>query len=172
MLKSQVRIDRKRKTQYLPMTRGEEWSFIKSHYTMILSTLDAYGFPHAAPVWYAVIDDKIYFRAQPYKKKVRNILKRPQVCGVIEDGEKYTQLRGVMIQGLAKVVDNEKSRRKQVFSMLAEKYAHLRDTVKMPKEWQEKYGREHRVVIELTPMNFVSWDNRKWISLANPQRKS
>ncbi|MGI0080694.1 MAG: pyridoxamine 5'-phosphate oxidase family protein [Nitrososphaerales archaeon] len=171
MLKSQVRIDRKRRTQYIPMTREEEWSFVKSHYTMVLSTLDAYGFPHAAPVWYVVIDDKIYFRAQPYKKKVKNILKRPQVCGVIEDGEKYTQLRGVMIQGLAKVVDSEKSRRKQVFSLLGEKYASLRDTLKLPKAWHEKYGREHRVVVEFSPTNIVSWDNRKWVS-SSQQRKS
>ncbi len=172
LARSQVRIDRKRRNQYIPMTREEEWSFVNSHYTMVLSSLDAYGFPHAAPVWYVVIDGKIYFRAQPYKKKVRNILKRPQVCGVIEDGEKYSQLRGVMIQGLAKVVDNEKSRRKQVFSMLSEKYSNLRDTFKMPKAWQEKYGKEHRVVIEFTPTNIVSWDNRKWASLLGQQRKS
>lgn len=131
---------------------------------MILSTLDSFGYPHSAPVWYVVIGDKIYFRAQPYKKKVRNILKRAQVCAVVEDGEKYTELRGVMIQGLAKVVDSDKAKRKLVFSMLAEKYENLRDTDKMPKSWQEKYGKEHRVVMELTPTNIVSWDNRKWLS--------
>ncbi len=172
LAKSQLKTDRRRRSQYLPMTREQEWSFLKDHYTMVLSTLDSYGFPHAAPVWYVIIDGRIYFRAQPYKKKVRNILKRPQVCGVIEDGEKYSQLRGVMIQGLAKVVDNDKPRRKQVFSMLAEKYANLRDTGKMPKIWQEKYGKEHRVVIELVPTNIVSWDNRKWVAVGSQQKKS
>jgi nitroimidazol reductase NimA-like FMN-containing flavoprotein (pyridoxamine 5'-phosphate oxidase superfamily) len=154
------------------MTDQEAWSFIRTHPTMILSTLDAYGFPHAAPIWYVVINDRIFFRAQPYKKKVKNILRRPQVCGVIEDGEKYSELRGVMIQGLAKIVDNDKQRRKQVFSMLADKYADLRDTSKMPRAWQEKYGKEHRVVIEFTPTNIISWDNRKWVSVANSQKKT
>ncbi len=172
LAKSQLRTVRRRRSQYLPMTREEEWAFVKDHYTMVLSTLDSYGFPHVAPVWYVVIDGKIYFRAQPYKKKVKNILNRPQVCGVVEDGEKYSELRGIMIQGLAKVVDNDKSRRKQVFSMLAEKYASLRDTSRMPRLWQEKFGKEHRVVVELTPTNIVSWDNRKWVALTNSQRKA
>jgi PPOX class probable F420-dependent enzyme len=161
-----------RKNQYLPMTSSEAWSFLKSQSTMILCTLDSYGFPHATPIWYVVIDNKIYFRAQPYKKKIRNILKRPQVCCVVEDGEKYTQLRGVMIRGLAKIVDNDKSRRRTVFASLAEKYKNLRDTNLMPKAWSEKFGREHRVVVEITPRSIISWDNRKWITPGRKLAKS
>jgi nitroimidazol reductase NimA-like FMN-containing flavoprotein (pyridoxamine 5'-phosphate oxidase superfamily) len=148
------------------MTRSEAWLFVREHYKMVLCTLDSFGFPHAAPVWYVVIGNKIYFRAQPYKKKISNILKKPQVAGVVEDGDKYTELRGVMIQGLTKIVDGDKILRKQVFSLLAEKYSDLRDTEKFPEKWQEKYGREHRVVVELTPTNVVSWDNRKWLDPA------
>ncbi len=146
------------------MTRSESWSFVKEHYKMILCTLDSDGFPHAAPVWYIVMDNKIYFRAQPYKKKIFNILKRPQIAAVIEDGDVYTELRGVMIRGLAKVVDTDKPLRKLVFSMLAEKYHNLRDTDKFPKSWQEKFGKEHRVVVEISPISLVSWDNRKWLN--------
>lgn len=131
---------------------------------MVLCTLDSYGFPHAAPVWFVVINDKIYFRAQPYKKKIRNILRKPQACVVIEDGDKYTELRGVMIRGLAKVVDTDRPLRARVFELLAEKYNIVRDTDKFPKTWQGKYGKEHRVVVEFKPINIVSWDNRKWLS--------
>ncbi|MHB8568387.1 MAG: pyridoxamine 5'-phosphate oxidase family protein [Nitrososphaerales archaeon] len=145
------------------MTRTESWSFIKEHYKMVLCTLDSFGFPHAAPVWYIIIDEKIYFRAQPYKKKIANLLKKPQVSAVIEDGDMYTELRGVMIRGLAKVVDTDKVLRKQVFTLLAEKYIHLRDTDRFPKSWQEKYGKEHRVVVEFSPRSIISWDNRKWL---------
>jgi nitroimidazol reductase NimA-like FMN-containing flavoprotein (pyridoxamine 5'-phosphate oxidase superfamily) len=148
------------------MTRSEAFSFITEHYKMILCTLDSFGFPHAAPVWYVVIDNKIYFRAQPYKKKVNNIMKKPQVTVVIEDGDKYTELRGVMIRGLEKIVDTDQVLRKQVFSMLAEKYQRLRDTDRFPRGWQEKYGKEHRVVVELTPTSIDSWDNRKWLDPA------
>lgn len=157
-------LDKGRRSQYLPMTATEAWAFLKTHYKMILSSLDSYGFPHATPVWYVVIGNRVYFRAQPYKKKINNILNKPQVCGVVEDGEKYTELRGVMIQGLAKVVDSDKLLRKQVFDLLAEKYRDKRDTYLFPKQWQEKYGKEHRVIVEISPTNVVSWDNRKWIS--------
>jgi PPOX class probable F420-dependent enzyme len=162
---SRPTVGRERRSQYISMSSSEAWAFVKNHYTMNLSTLDSFGFPHAAPVWYVVFDGKIYFRAQPYKKKIRNLLRRPQVCGVVSDGEMYSELRGVMIQGLAKIVDGDRSKRKQVFSLLAEKYSSRRDTKKMPRTWQEKYGKEHRVVVEISPTNVVSWDNRKWLAV-------
>jgi nitroimidazol reductase NimA-like FMN-containing flavoprotein (pyridoxamine 5'-phosphate oxidase superfamily) len=156
-------ISKGRRSQYIPMSTGEAWSFVRNHYTMTLSTLDSFGFPHSTPVWYVVIDERIYFRAQPYKKKIQNLIKRPQVCGVVSDGEHYSDLRGVMIRGLARIVDSDRTKRKLVFAMLAEKYAILRDTKKMPRTWQERYGKEHRVVVEINPTNLVSWDNRKWL---------
>jgi nitroimidazol reductase NimA-like FMN-containing flavoprotein (pyridoxamine 5'-phosphate oxidase superfamily) len=160
-----------RHSQYLPMTGAESWAFIKSHYKMVLCSLDSDGFPHAAPIWFVVLDDRIYFRAQPYKKKIKNIMNRPQVCGVIEDGEKYTELRGVMIRGLAKIVDSDKPLRKRIFELLAEKYSPVRNTNKFPRSWQETYGKEHRVVVEFKPTSIVSWDNRKWISHHSVQKE-
>lgn len=157
-------LTKRSRSQYLPMTQAEAWSFLKNHYTMILSTVDPLGLPHVTPVWYVVNDGRIYFRAQPYKKKVRNLMKKPQVSAVVEDGDRYTELRGVMIQGITKIVDHDKSKRKLIFSMLAEKYANLRDTDQMPKMWRDRYGKEHRVVIEITPTNLISWDNRKWVA--------
>lgn len=150
------------------MSQDESWTFIKNHYKMILSTSDRRGFPQVTPIWYVVAGKRIFFRAQPYKKKIRNILTKPLVCGVVEDGEKYSELRGVMIQGFAKIVDTDKQLRKQVFAMLAEKYAKLRDTDKMPKSWQNTFGKEHRVVVEIRPTNIVSWDNRKWSARDQP----
>ncbi len=171
-VKSQpYKLEHKVGSQYIPMSQAEAWSFLKEQHTMVLCTLDAYGFPHAAPVWYAIFNNKIYFRAQPYKKKIRNILNRPQVCCVVEAGEKYSELRGVMVRGLAKVVDSDKIKRKQVFTVLAEKYTSFRDTHLMPRSWREKYGKEHRVVVEVTPTSVVSWDNRKWVNQKNGFRK-
>ena len=150
----------------MPMKTSEAWDFVQNHFKMVLCTVDSRGFPHAAPIWYIVIGDKIYFRAQPYKIKIKNILKNTEVCGVVEDGEKYTELRGVMIQGLARIVDSEKSLRKRVFELLADKYHDRRDTHRFPKRWQETYGKEHRLVVEFKPTKIVSWDNRKWIDQA------
>jgi PPOX class probable F420-dependent enzyme len=156
------------RSQYTPMSEAEAWSFLKNHYTMILSTVDSLGFPHVTPVWYVIIDGKIYFRAQAYKKKIRNLLKKPQIAAVVEDGERYTELRGVMFQGVARIVDHDKTKRKLVFAMLAEKYQRLRDTDNMPKMWREKFGKEHRLVVEVMPTRIVSWDNRKWVEPSRP----
>jgi PPOX class probable F420-dependent enzyme len=159
-------ISRVRRTQYLPMEQEESWTFIRNHFKMILSTVDRRGYPQVTPIWYVVLGKRIFFRAQPYKKKIQNILRKPEVCAVIEDGAQYSELRGVMIQGFAKIVDSDKQLRKQIFAMLAEKYSKLRDTEKMPKKWQETFGKEHRVVVEIRPTKIVSWDNRKWTANA------
>ncbi len=163
------RTNRSRHSQYLPMEDSEAWLFLQEHYKMVLCTVDSHGFPHAAPIWYVIIGNAIYFRAQPYKKKIKNILRKPETCGVVEDGERYTELRGVMVQGIAKVVDTDKLLRKRVFELLAEKYRKWRDTDRFPRIWQETFGKEHRVVVALKPMRIVSWDNRKWVDQANQQ---
>jgi PPOX class probable F420-dependent enzyme len=152
------------------MGQDESWNFIKNHYKMVLATVDKRGFPQVTPIWYVVAGKRIFFRAQPYKKKIKNILNSPQVCGVVEDGDKYSELRGVMVQGFAKIVDTDKPLRKHVFATLAEKYLKLRDTEKMPKTWQNSFGKEHRVVVEIRPTNFVSWDNRKWVVAATREQ--
>lgn len=146
------------------MSEAESWLFIREHYKMVLCTLDSFGLPHAAPVWYVVIGKKIYFRAQPYKRKISNLLRRSEIAAVVEDGDKYTELRGVMIRGIGNIIDSDKILRKQVFDLLAEKYEPLRDTDRFPKLWQEKFGKEHRLVVEISPTSIVSWDNRKWLT--------
>ncbi len=167
--KIRPKMSKAQRGQYLPMEDSEAWSFLQEHHKMILCTVDSHGFPHAAPVWYVLIGGNIYFRAQPYKKKIKNILRNAETCGVVEDGERYTELRGVMVQGIARVVDTYKQLRKRVFELLAEKYRDRRDTKRFPKVWQETFGREHRVVVEFKPTKMVSWDNRKWVETARHQ---
>jgi PPOX class probable F420-dependent enzyme len=144
------------------MAQEEAWAFVRCHNKMILATVDARGFPQVTPVWYVVAGKRIFFRAQAYKKKIRNVLRKPEISAVIEDGEIYSELRGVMIQGFAKIVDSDRQLRKQVFALLAEKYRKLRDTEHMPRAWRNSFGREHRVVVEIRATRIVSWDNRKW----------
>ncbi len=133
---------------------------------MVVATVAPDGRPQNTPVWYVVGGGKIYFRAQGYKKKIRNIKASPWVSCVVEDGERYTELRGVMIQGKARIA-RDASLRDWVMKSLAARYREERNTVKMPQEWQKKFETEPRVVVEVTPVKIASWDNRKWLKKAD-----
>ena len=149
--------------QYIPMSEKEVWSFLDTHKIMVVATVSRDGKPHNTPIWFVMKDGNIYFRAQHYKRKVRNLTEAPWVSCVVEDGEQYTELRGVMIQGKARVVEEE-SVRNWVNTALAARYRGLRDTHRMPADWREQFEKEPREIIEIHPVMLVSWDNRKWLA--------
>jgi len=147
--------------QYIPFTRDELWRFISRQKVMSLATVSNDGVPHNTAVWYVVDGHKIYFRAQGYKKKIRNIQARDLVSCLIHAGTKYSELRGVSILARAKVVKNEKERRR-LSRLIHKRYARYRDYERFPADWRSRFLAEERTVVELTPLKLMSWDNRKW----------
>lgn len=148
--------------QYIPMSEEEAWSFLSEHKILVVATVSSDGKPHNTPVWFLVRGREIFFRAQGYKKKIKNLAANPWVSCVVEDGEKYTELRGVMIEGKARVVEDASLRDSVIKDLLA-RYRGERNTVEMPVEWRKQFEVEPREVVEVTPLKVVSWDNRKWL---------
>lgn len=145
------------------MTDREAWSFISRGRVIALATIDEDGYPHNTPVWYVIFNKKLYFRAGTSKKKIRNIQNNPKVSLTIEAGARYTQQRGVMIQGEARRVTDANFKR-FINKRLLSKYAKLRNYEDMPSAWRRRFENEDRELIEIVPMKIASWDNRKWIS--------
>ena len=128
---------------------------------MSVATVDEMRVPHNTPIWYFIKGKKIYFRAQPYKKKILNIKSNPNVSCLVEDGRKYSELRGVVIQGTAMIVEEERVR-KIINEGLKTRYAKERDYENMPEHWRDRFLKEKRAIVEVTPKRILSWDNRKW----------
>ncbi|MBI4257602.1 MAG: TIGR03618 family F420-dependent PPOX class oxidoreductase [Thaumarchaeota archaeon] len=147
--------------QYIPMTEREVWGFLNNHKILVVATVAPDGRPHNTPVWYMVRGGKIFFRAQGYKMKIRNLAANSWVSCVVEDGDKYTELRGVVIHGKARVV-KDASLKDSLIKDLLTRYRKERDTEQMPAEWRKRFEAEPREVVEVTPVKIISWDNRKW----------
>jgi nitroimidazol reductase NimA-like FMN-containing flavoprotein (pyridoxamine 5'-phosphate oxidase superfamily) len=145
------------------MTETEIWDYLKSQKLLYIATITKDGRPHNTPVWYVVEGQKIYFRVQPYKKKLKNMRINTYVSASIASGEKYTQLKGVSILAKCKFLDNEKTISK-INEMLLKRYEGERNYSEMPSEWREKYQNEKRIIVELEPQEIYSWDNSKWLS--------
>jgi PPOX class probable F420-dependent enzyme len=143
------------------MTLQEVWAFLGDQRVVFVSTVDRLGRPHTTPVWFTLENDKLYFRSQPYKQKIRNLRDHPWVSCSAHAGDRYTELRGVTITARARIVE-EPELRERIQQALVRRYASERNYAGMPPEWRRRWLQEARVIVELTPTKTVSWDNRKW----------
>jgi PPOX class probable F420-dependent enzyme len=88
------------------MSEEEARAFLRASKTMTIISNGPGGYPHPMPMWFAVDDDGTV-RMTTFRKsqKVMNIRRDPRVSLLVESGEEYNKLRGLVIYGKAEVVD-------------------------------------------------------------------
>ena len=143
------------------MSDDEVRSFLRTNKTIIINSNGPGGYPHPMPMWFAVDDDGTV-RMTTFRKsqKVRNIERDPKVSLLVESGEEYSQLRGVVIYGKAEIADDpeavkETLRRIGGTSGLADPAARQGAEAAVAKTAAK------RVAILIRPEKTVSWDHRK-----------
>ena len=70
----------------------------------ILSTIDTDGFPHSVPLGYFRLGHDIVMGVRDGTHKVSNVESNPNVSVLLEDGSSMADIRGVMLQGRARIV--------------------------------------------------------------------
>ena len=70
---------------------------------IVLSTIGPDGYPHSVPLGYFRDGDRIYCGCLDGSRKIRNIEQNPRVSLLVEDGSTMSDIKGVMIQGTARV---------------------------------------------------------------------
>ncbi|HYR83116.1 MAG TPA: pyridoxamine 5'-phosphate oxidase family protein [Terriglobia bacterium] len=128
--------------------RKTEKDFLQYQRVARVATVDSNGVPHNVPVCPLMERDKIYFATERKAKKVRNIQANPNVTVVFDEyTEVWSFLRGVMIQGKARLVD------KKQFQELRKKMY-----VKFSQyESNAPIGERDSVIVEVTPGRKLSW---------------
>lgn len=93
--------------ELIQMSDDEVREFLRTNKTIIINSIGPGGYPHPMPMWFAVDDDGTV-RMTTFRKsqKVRNIERDAKVSLLVESGEEYSQLRGVVLYGKARVVDD------------------------------------------------------------------
>ncbi len=151
---------RRANRQYVAMSRKEAWDFLASQRRVYLGFAMANGYPHVTPIWFVVIGEKVYMRAQDYKVKV-GLAAKGKACVVIDDGDKYRELRGAVMWGSSKIV-TDKRLIATATALFEVKYSERQwKAEEMPKEWVRERTKEKRALIEFVPEKVDSWDNRK-----------
>ena len=80
------------------MSDAELAAFLDAERTVVCATNGQRGWPHLMPLWYAVRDGEMWAWTYAKSQKVRNLERDPRATLQVEAGERYDQLRGVMIE--------------------------------------------------------------------------
>jgi len=145
----------------IALTPAEVDAFIRSRRICVLVTLGPDGLPDPVPMWFVVDPDGgIVMRTFTKSQKAVNLRRDPRFSALLEDGERYAELRGVQLTGTVELVDDA-DLIADIITGLALKYEGLdpvhADTARTAA--RERAGKQ--VAMRLRPDRVVSWDHRK-----------
>lgn len=83
------------------MDEAEVAAFLDEQRVVVVATNGRDGWPHLMPLWYVVRDGRLWGWTYAKSQKVRNLRRDPRCTLQIEDGEAYSELRGVMFKAEA-----------------------------------------------------------------------
>ena len=146
------------------MTQEEVQQFLEANTVLQVATQGADGWPHVAPMWYVMEGDRVVFRSFTKSQKIVNLTRNPNLTVLVETGDEYSQLRGVMIKGTARLVADPEYVI-SIYGALAAKYPMINDTpMEMDREAMEAaFGRfaPKNTAVVVEPAKVITWDHTK-----------
>ena len=131
----------------MKLTKTER-EFVESMRVVRVATVNKDGVPHNVPVCPFVKNDKVYFATERKARKLRNIKANPNLALAFDEyTDAWDHLRGVSIQGTARIVSKSEFRRlrKEIYA----KYTQY--------ESKAAIGERDSVIVEVTPDKKFSW---------------
>jgi len=130
--------------------------------TAILATVGPDGVPDPVPMWFILRGDEIWMRTYAKSQKAINLRRDPRVAVLIEDGERYAQLRGVQFSGRMDLSDDV-DLICEIAAALLVKYEGLdpADTEAVMSAYRPTAAKQ--VAMRLVVEHTASWDHAKLI---------
>lgn len=148
----------------ITMSPEEVTAFLEAGRTLMVASLHRDGRPHLVPMWYTLEDGKVVFRSFTRSQKILNLRRDPRLSVLVEAGEAYAELRGVMIEGRARLIDDP-AYVLAVYGKLAAKYAMAGPGPRLlsPDELEQAFGRyaAKNTAVVVEPRRVTSWDHTK-----------
>ncbi len=148
----------------ITMTPEEIQAFLTSGHTIQVATNGPDGRPHLAPMWYVVEEGAVVFRSFTKSQKILNLQRDPKLTVLVERGEAYSELQGVMIRGTARLV-TDPDYVLGIYGKLTAKYPMVGDRpVELdPTALEAAFGRfaDKNTAVVVEPHRIVSWDHTK-----------
>jgi len=141
------------------MTEAEIEEFLTANMKVQVATIGPDGTPHLTTLFYVVEDGRIAFWTYGASQKVVNLRRDPRISCLVEGGEDYFELRGVSIQGRARLIEEYDDIR-VLGAKVARRMASGVELGDFGDEIVEKQARK-RVGIVVEPQKVASWDHAK-----------
>jgi len=142
----------------ITMSDEELRAFLAEQMITQCSTVGPRGRPHMVPLWYLPEDLELVGWTYRKSQKGRNLERDPRATLGIEDGVRYEELRGVMLECDVQL-DHDTEHVEAIGLRLFERYAggELDDATRaaVAKQAPKRLG------LRFVPTRIVSWDHRK-----------
>ncbi len=146
------------------MTPGEVEAFMAEQRTLQVATIGNDGFPHVAPMWFVVEDGKFVFRSFTKSQKIVNLQRNPKLTVLLEDGSDYAELRGLMVKGTARLID-DRAEVLRIYGQVSVRYTMPGTEADdlAPDALEAMFGgyADKNTAVVVEPEQVLSWDHRK-----------
>ena len=143
------------------MTEAEVRAFLEERHTIIVTSNGPRGFPHPMPMWF-LLDEDGAVRMTTFAKsqKVLNLRRDPRAAVLAESGERYEELRGVVLYGHAEITEDTE---RVLDTLMAITTRHRPAEGGQAQAMREAMRRQaaKRVMIRIPPERVVAWDHSK-----------
>ena len=141
--------------QQIQLSPDEQAALFRERKKAALATIDKDGFPHVVAMNYFAVDGAFYMTSYGKAQKVVNIRRNPKVALMMETGDAYPELRGVMIRGHCEILEDQDAV-EAAFESRAEAQSNP-----SPVQPGARASAPKRVVLKIVPRTVISWDHRK-----------
>lgn len=145
----------------ITMTSDEVESFLKRRQTASLASIDSRGKIHLVAMWYGFYEGQIAMWTYGKSQKIVNLQNNPNITMLIEDGDRYEELRGVEVVGYGRVIEDRPTI-EAIGASIFDRYVSpdIDGEVAVLREGFVKSAQK-RLGIIVDVEKIVSWDHRK-----------
>lgn len=139
------------------LTQQEIDDLLGGRHVMNVATSNHDGTIHLVAMWYGFLDEGLALWTYGKSQKVRNLQRDPKLTCLVEDGERYDELRGVELVGTGEVIRDPAVVLTVGLSVYGRYTGPVTDAV---PQLVEHLGAK-RVAVRINVERTVSWDHRK-----------
>ena len=143
----------------ISMTEPEIAQLLATGRDLQVATIGRDGQPHLTTLWYTLVDGLVTFRSFTKSQRIVNLTRDARLTVLVETGDSYDELRGVMIQGTAEL-DIDPERVMAVYLAVTTKMEGPHVTAEAVEALFGRF-RHKNTVVTVHPTRVVSWDHRR-----------
>jgi general stress protein 26 len=148
--------------EQIQLTEEEIAEFLQSSRTIILVSNGKNGFPHPMPMWYLQDEEgRILMTTFRKSQKILNLKRDPRVALLVESGDVYTELKSVLMEAEAEIIDDLETTIDCMFKLSVHRGEATPDQEEAMKNGLRNGVGKKRVIMRFKPLSIVSWDHKK-----------